>query len=96
MDKFEKAKAFIQQFLSSVTDKSLPQLKLFLKNLEKDLATAAEGTLLSQYTSVTEMLNHTVEGKGKAALHFACARGDLDIVRYLVEEYHPDIHLKDT
>lgn len=42
------------------------------------------------------MLNHTTEAKGKVALHFACARGDVEVVRYLIEEYNADIHLKDS
>lgn len=37
-----------------------------------------------------------MEGKGKGALHFACARGDIDIVKLLVQEYKADIHLKDS
>lgn len=102
--RFEEAKKFIQELFSAVTDKSLPQLKLHLKSLEKELANkdaqaaneSTSGSLLSQYCSVSELLNHTLDGKSKSALHFACARGDPEVVRLLVEEYKADPHLKDS
>lgn len=94
--RFEQAKKFIQEYLSAVTDKPLPQLKLYLKSLEKQIGQADAPGFLADCTSLTDLLNHTVEGKGKTALHFACARGDLEVVRLLVEDYKADIHIKDS
>ena len=61
MARFEEAKAFIQSFLSSITELPLAQLKVFLKNIEKKLSTKdyAHGNPLDQYSSVTEIIDHT-------------------------------------
>lgn len=39
MARFQEAKTFIHGFLSSITELPFAQLKLYLKNLEKQLST---------------------------------------------------------
>ena len=39
MARFQEAKTFIQGFLTSITDLPLSQLKVYLKNIEKQLST---------------------------------------------------------
>lgn len=42
------------------------------------------------------MLDQFKEAKGKVALHFAVARGDLEIVRYMIENLKLDTYVKDN
>jgi ankyrin repeat protein len=42
------------------------------------------------------MLDQFKDGKSKVALHFAVARGDLDIVKYMIENLKLDILVKDS
>ena len=42
------------------------------------------------------MLDSFKEAKSKVALHFAVARGDLEIVKYMVETLKLDTNIKDS
>ena len=42
------------------------------------------------------MLDSLKEAKGKAAIHYACARGDVSIVSYLIETIKLDYQIKDN
>ncbi len=42
------------------------------------------------------MLDQFKEAKGKVALHFAVARGDLDVVKHMIENLKLDINVKDN
>jgi len=44
---------------------------------------------------VKQLFDNTKEAKGKVPLHFACAKGDLGIVQYLIEETKLDYRIKD-
>lgn len=41
------------------------------------------------------MLDQFKEGKGKVTIHFAVARGDIDIVKHLVDNLKLDLNIKD-
>ncbi len=80
--------------MESITTLELPQLKLYLVNLEKRINSKAE-PLLAEYHNVKHLLDTTKEAKGKVPLHFACAKGDLSVVQYLIEEIKLDSRVKD-
>lgn len=42
------------------------------------------------------MLDQFKDGKGKVVLHFAVARGDLDIIKHLIESLKLDSNVKDN
>jgi hypothetical protein len=54
----------------------LGQLKLFFVNLEKRISSKAS-SVFEDFTSLLALLDNLKEAKGKVALHFAVARGDV-------------------
>lgn len=46
--------------------------------------------------TITDVMDKTVEAKGKTCMHFAAAKGDVEIFKYLVEKYKPNLTKKDS
>ena len=74
--KIFQAKSFVQTFLSSFAEKSLPELQEYLQQLEQQIASQSN-ELFHGTKSLTDLINTTFEAKHKACLHFVAARGDL-------------------
>jgi ankyrin repeat protein len=51
--------------------------------------------VVAEFASLVQLLNQLKEAKAKVAIHFAVARGNLDIVRYLIETVGVDHSPKD-
>lgn len=51
--------------------------------------------VFEDFTSLLGLLDHLKEAKGKVALHFAVARGDVEVVRHMIEVLKVDHSLKD-
>lgn len=62
--------------------------------MQKRIDSKAE-PILSDYSSIKELLDSTKEAKGKVPLHFACAKGNIDIVRHLIEVVGLDYKIRD-
>jgi ankyrin repeat protein len=75
-------KIFIEKLFSYVTDYTLEALKKYMESLAAQIS-RKEGEL-SSYTDIKSLLCECREGKGKTVLHFAAARGDLQIFKYLL------------
>jgi len=88
--------AAYKDIINAVTTFELGQLKLFFVNLEKKIATKEEGSIYSEYVTLKQMLDQFKEAKGKVALHFAVARGDVEIVKYMIETLKLDSNTKDN
>lgn len=94
MQKYQEISKLYKEIIEAITTLEVPQLKLFLVNLDKRVL-AKESAVLAEFASLPQLLNQLKEAKGKVALHFAVARGNLDIVRYLVETVGVDHSPKD-
>lgn len=51
--------------------------------------------MLADFATLVQLLDQLKEAKGKLPLHFAVARGNIDIVRHLVETVGVDHSPKD-
>jgi len=58
MQKYQEISKLYKEIVDSITTLELPQLKLYLVNLEKRISSKAE-PLLSDYHSVKELLDTT-------------------------------------
>lgn len=67
-----QAKEFIQKFFDMITDSNLSTIKKFVKNFKSE-------------EKINDAFNHTKEGRGRMAIHFAAARGDKDIFNYVYD-----------
>lgn len=78
---FAKEKEFIVDYFKSISELPLPQLRKFLLQTCETRFDDAH-----QKLTIKEILNSFKEGNGKAAIHFAAARGDLEVFQYLLQE----------
>lgn len=72
---YEETKKFIEGLFLTVSDLSLNEIKKYFEKLSKERAAKND---------LTELLNSCREGKKKTILHFAAARGDIDIFKYIL------------
>lgn len=93
-EQYQAVSKLYKEIVEAITNQETPQLKLYLVNLQKRIDAKAE-PVLTDYTSVKELLDNTKEAKGKVPLHFACAKGNLDTVRHLVESIGLDYRIRD-
>ena len=68
--------AAFKEIINAVTTFEIGQLKLYFVNLDKKIINKETG-IYSEYVSLKQMLDQFKEAKGKVALHFAVARGDV-------------------
>jgi hypothetical protein len=91
---YQELSKLYKEIVDSITTLELPQVKLYLVNLEKRIHEKAQ-PILSEYDSLKKLLDTTKEAKGKVPLHFACARGNVDIIRHLIETVGLDHQVRD-
>lgn len=94
MQKYQQVSKLYKEIIDAITTLEVPQLKLYLVNLDKRIQ-AKETSVLSDFSSLLQLLNQLKEAKGKVPLHFAVARGNLDIVKHLIEVLGVDHSPKD-
>jgi ankyrin repeat protein len=76
---FAQAKKELQKVFTAVKEAPLDEIKKVLAEYGKIIEPSDEKAAL------ITVMNDTKEGSGKTVLHFAAARGDLDIFKYLIE-----------
>ena len=81
--KYQEMSEAYKDLVETITNKDLPQIKLYCKNLSKKISSKQK--VYEDFTDPKAFLDHFKEAKGKVALHYACARGDVSIVSYLIE-----------
>lgn len=84
MQKYQEISKLYKEIIDAITTLEVPQVKLFLVNLEKRI-TNKESPIIAEFNTLVYLLNNLKEAKGKLPLHFAVARGNLEIVRHLIE-----------
>lgn len=91
---YQAVSKLYQEIIENITNQELSQIKLYLINLDKRIA-AKEQEILIEYDSAKNLLNNLKEAKGKVALHFAAAKGNVEIVRHLIESLGLDHTIRD-
>ena len=79
---FMAARKFMEELFKNVTDFTLASLKKFFEQLSAQIQRREDA--VKGYTDVKTLLNECREAKGKTVLHFAAARGDIDVFDYLL------------
>lgn len=72
----------MKTFLDSVDKQSLEEIKVCLKQIEKDIK--KKRGAYSQFTNLKHLINTIKDGNGRGCLHFAASRGDIPIFEYLL------------
>lgn len=90
---YHKVSELYKEIVDTLTKQELGQVKLYCSNLGKKIA--AKEPVYAEFRDSRNLLDALKEAKGKVALHYACARGDVSIVAYLVESIGLDVHVKD-
>jgi hypothetical protein len=73
--KYQQVSQAFKDIINAITTLELGQLKLYFVGLEKKIY--KKEAVYGEYTSLQNMLDSFKEAKGKVALHFAVARGDV-------------------
>jgi hypothetical protein len=94
VQKYQEVSKLYKEIIDSITTLEVSQLKLYLVNLDKRIA-GKDSPVLADFATLVQLLDQLKEAKGKVALHFAVARGNLDIVRHLIEAVGVDHSPKD-
>lgn len=84
MQKYQAVSKLYKEIIDTLTTKEMGQVKLYLVNLGKRIDKKEEA-ILGEYSSVKDLFDNLKEAKGKVPLHFACAKGDVAIVHYLID-----------
>ena len=79
--------------VDTITTKDISQIKLFCTNAAKKIKSKEK--VYGDFLDLKSMLDNMKEAKGKSCLHYACARGDVSIVSYLIETMKLDSQIKD-
>jgi ankyrin repeat protein len=94
VQKYQEISKLYKEIVDAITTLEVSQVKLFLVNLEKRMVNK-ESPTFQEFSSLVNLLDTLKEAKGKVPLHFAVARGNLDIIRYLIETVGVDHSVKD-
>lgn len=94
MQKYQEISKLYKEIIDAITTLEAPQLKLYLVNLDKRIVNK-ETPILADFSTLVYLLNNLKEAKGKLPLHFAVARGNMEIVRYLIETVGVEHSAKD-
>jgi ankyrin repeat protein len=93
-EQYQAISKLYKEIVDSITMLELGQVKLYFVNLQKRIEAGGEAAL-GEYKNVKELLDSLKEAKGKVPIHFAAARGDVEVVRYLIEGLGLDHRVKD-
>lgn len=74
-----KMKKLLEDIVEAITNKSVKEIDALLeqKLKQKDM---------TEFNSKKELINNLTEGRNKNALHFAAAKGDPQVMQYLLEQ----------
>lgn len=75
-------KEVLQRVLECVDKQSLEEIKIVLKDVEKDIV--GKKNAYAQFHDLKDLLNTIRDGNGRYPLHFVASRGDIAIFDYLI------------
>ncbi|KRX10942.1 Ankyrin repeat-containing domain [Pseudocohnilembus persalinus] len=81
-------KEFVQKLFNTITDATVPKIVEYFRDLEKKFEKEKKSTTIKQ------ILNEIKEGMEKTVIHFAAARGDINVFELLINE-GADINIVD-
>lgn len=94
MVQYQKISKMYKEVVDNLTTKDTPHVKNYLNNLAKKIA-AKEEPILSEFLDLKAMFENLKEAKGKTPIHYAAAKGDVEIMRYLIDNFKIDYQIKD-
>lgn len=94
MDNYKKISKAYKEIVDMLTTQDLSHIKNYLSSLAKDIASKSN-PVYAEFVDLRSMIDNLKEAKGKTPTHFAAAKGDVEIMRHLVETYKIDYKVKD-
>ena len=94
MANYQKISKIYKEIVDNLTTKDAPHVKNYLNALAKKIA-AKEEPILAEFLDLKSLFENLKEAKGKTPIHYAAAKGDVEVMRYLIDNFKVDYQIKD-
>ena len=76
-------KKLLEDIIEAITNKSISEIDKVLTQKLKELEKDSD---FGEFKSKKDLINNLKEGRNKNAIHFAAAKGDPKVMKYLLEQ----------
>lgn len=78
-----KMKKLLEDIIEAITNKSVSAID---KVLTTKLTELSKDSDFNEFKTKKDLINNLKEGRNKNAIHFAAAKGDIQVMNYLLEQ----------
>jgi len=76
-------KKLLEEIIEAITNRSVSQIDKVLTNKLSELSKDPD---FSEFKSKKDLINNLKEGRNKNPVHFAAAKGDVNVMKYLIDQ----------